>query len=119
MREEILIERKFGRPQPFKVPDGYFENFEIGMMAKLPLAKPKKRPVMRVLRPITWAACVVAVLIVTTFYLSRIFVHTDKRVASVSQIEISQQASTDYLIDELSDYTMMDNDDFYSFIADE
>ena len=28
-------------------------------------------------------------------------------------------ANTDYIMDEMSDYAMFDNDDYYSFIADE
>lgn len=120
MKEELLIERKFGKQKPFNVPDGYFDTFRSDIMARLPLAvSAKKRPVTRILRPVTWAACIAVAFIVTGVCLSGIFRNTGKRIANVSQVEMSQQASNDYLIDELSDYAMMDNDDFYSFIADD
>ncbi len=38
MREEFLLEKTFGKPNLFKVPEGYFETFEESVMDKI--AKP-------------------------------------------------------------------------------
>ena len=126
MEEELLIERKFGKPRPFKVPDGYFETLQSDIMAKLPVsvsagigAVPSRRPLLRRLRPLAWAASVAAVVGVAAVCLSGIFSASGEAVASASHTDMPQQSEVDLTIDELSDYAMMDNDDFYSFIADE
>ena len=124
MEEELLIERKFGKPRPFKVPDGYFETLQSDIMAKLPVsagigAVPSRRPLLRRLRPLAWAASVAAVVAVAAVCLSGIFSVSGEAVASASHADMPQQSEVDLTIDELSDYAMMDNDDFYSFIADE
>ena len=124
MEEELLIERKFGKPRPFKVPDGYFEALQSDIMAKLPVsagigAVSSRRPLLRRLRPLTWAAGVAAVVAVAAVCLSGIFSVSGEAVASASHADMPQQSEVDLTIDELSDYAMMDNDDFYSFIADE
>ena len=124
MEEELLIERKFGKLRPFKVPDGYFEALQSDIMAKLPVsagigAVPSRRPLLRRLRPLAWAASVAAVVAVAAVCLSGIFSVSGEAVASASHADMPQQSEVDLTIDELSDYAMMDNDDFYSFIADE
>lgn len=121
MNEELLIERKFGKPRPFNVPEGYFESFQTTFMTNLPSVPAQKgRTVLRRLRHVMWAASVAAVVVFAAVYLGGMFgTSNDRTVASVSSADMSLQMDNDIMIDELSDYAMMDNDDFYSFIADE
>ena len=120
MMEDNLIERKFGKTMPFKVPDGYFERFEAGIMDKIPecAVKPRRRVSGRYLRIASWAACIAFTVIVSIFYFNS---RADKRehVAKAQTESWSQTVSSDYMIDEMTDYVMLDNDDLYSFIADE
>ena len=36
MKEEDFIRKKYGSGNPFKVPEGYFEQFTSELMSKLP-----------------------------------------------------------------------------------
>ena len=121
MKEEFLIERKFGRTKPFRTPDGYFEEFEKSIMLKIP-SQPKTAKslsIRRYLRLTACAACIAAVMVSTLFFLGNIHTNPEKHVANASLDSGSLQTNSDYIMDEMSDYAMLDNDDFYSFIADE
>lgn len=119
MREEVLLEKKFGKPNLFKVPEGYFETLETCVMGKIP-KQPRisKRPITRFLRPAVCAACIIAAIITTTIYFLNIDGRAGKHMANISD-NIQPVVYQDMAIDEISDYAMFDNDDFYSFIADE
>ena len=61
MIEELLLEQKFGKRRPFKVPDGYFDRFEGDMNGRLRcLPVMNKHTVKRRVRPFAWVACAVA-----------------------------------------------------------
>ena len=75
MNEERFIRSKAGERMPFRVPDGYFDNFTTLMMDKLPSQEEAKVVPMRRSHSAAWrtivsvAACFcVAVFGVTIYY---------------------------------------------------
>ena len=52
-REERFIEEKFGRRTPFKVPEGYFDDFASQLMQSLPESedRPAAKVVARKIHP--------------------------------------------------------------------
>ena len=120
MNEDFLIEQKFGKPQLFSVPEGYFEKLEKGIMSQIePQGKILKHHSIRYLRIIAVAACTILAIITTVVYFNKNNSNADERVVNIPIDNMTQSVYTDYMVDELSDYAMLDNDDFYSFIADE
>lgn len=119
MIEELLLEQKFGKRRPFKVPDGYFDRFEGDMNGRLRcLPVMNKHTVKRRVCPFAWVACAVAVVVLGVFCFSGIGSIGIENADTDFGIAVSSP-STDYVIEEMSDYAMLDNDDYYSFIADE
>lgn len=119
MIEEFLLEQKFGRRRPFKVPEGYFEKLEehvIGKVNGLPIIK--RHTVWHRVRPWTWAACAAAAITVSVFCFKNVK-WGDGKPSDTALNMVAPSVSADYIIDEMSDYAMLDNDDYYSFIADE
>lgn len=116
-REEFLLDR-VGRKQPFKVPNGYFEDFAAQMMDKLPEREAKvikmKPSGWRRFRPIAYAAaCVCAAIFCVGTYL-----HSNSGDELSQNVATVQPKSTYSAIDEVADYTMMDNVDFYAYVSD-
>lgn len=118
MKEEYLLERKFGRPRLFKVPEGYFERFENGIMNNLDIERNVKRPVRRWLRPVTWAACAVIAIVSAAVYFQKTNIGEGIAV-NVHSNGMSQYLYNENIVDELSDFAMLDNDDLYSLMADD
>ena len=103
MNEVDFLKTTFGKSNPFKVPEGYFENIEKRVMDNLPeidtssKTVAKEIPLWKRLRPYVAAAAFFGVM------------------ANVSAIAHSD----DYNIDKAVDYVMMDNEDFYAYLAGE
>lgn len=127
MKEEFLLEQKYGRRNPYKVPEGYFERFEESFMDNLRTherqqqkRKNKRANVVRLfLRPVACVAC--TVLIVLSGFL---FFHENVTEGQCEANNISKSYSaavhvSDYTIDDISDYAMLDNDDIYSYVSGE
>lgn len=119
MEEEKLLERKFGRHCGFRIPDDYFARFESDIMEKLPEQKPAK--VLRMptyVRIVAAAACFVAVVA-----MSGAFLFGGSRDGGHAQVtgqgDAYSTANADYTFDQMSDYTMVDNDDFYTYVTNE
>ena len=122
--EEKLILEKFGKETPFKVPDGFFDDFTKDLMAKLPErqedASKKKRSAAIIRRMsviITSAAVFVGVCILAVSYL----------VQKPEQPVVAKQAKDNHIeninnaynsIDEAAEYTMLDNEDIYAYVSE-
>ena len=115
--EEVMTDGRFGRENPFRVPDGYFDQLTQQVMSRLPerTAHDEQPAQARraALRPLLYAAAsvVVAVVIgVTTYFQLR------------PQDEESMTAGTEHVggsyIDEAADYAMLDNMDIYACLSD-
>lgn len=119
MTDEFLLEQKFGKRRPFKVPEGYFDRLQGDVMCKVGhTVKIRKSNTRRFMRPAAWAACAAAVIAIGILCIDKIGVG-GKHLAATDFGIVMAPASTDYIMDEMSDYAMFDNDDYYSFIADE
>ena len=121
--EEKLILEKFGKETPFKVPNGFFDDFTKDLMAKLPEQQenaPKKRPAAIIRRMsviITSAAVFIGVCILAVSYLLQ----------KPEQPVVAKQAKDNHIeninntynsIDEAAEYTMLDNEDIYAYVSE-
>lgn len=121
--DKYLVER-FGRKQPFKVPEGYFEQFNAQLMEQLSANELKRKAkILSIdiarfsrLRPIAVAA-VGAVLLVSGLGLylrgSGVGVQETKTL-----VQNDKSGYNNGYIDQVADYTMVDNEDFYAYVAD-
>ena len=108
--EEKYILDRFGKSNPFTVPEGYFDQLVSDVMAQIP----KRRTVSRMVALRPWlyaAACLVAVVVMTlTFHF---------RQDNASEMTASAVESVDNnYIDEAADYVMLDNAEIYACLAD-
>lgn len=119
MKEEFLLEQKYGKRRPFNVPEGYFEHVE-GVFMQNIQEHERKRAIRRRLfvRYAACAACVV-MLVVSGFVL--FLSNADEGSGGPHEMATNYSSSSvsDYMMDELSDYAMLDNDDFYSYVSEE
>ena len=104
--EQLEIERRFGKNQPFKVPEGYFDRLAADVMANIPEQKPVA----------VAAACVCAAV-----FSIQLFLHapSDKHHA-VPHVSSASQAHGDSYgtLDMAADYTMIDNDYIYAMVSE-
>ena len=95
MTEEQALLQRFGRQNPFTVPEGYFEGFTSRMMSLLDEEQARQavstdeKPRAKV-RSLTWRRYAVA----------------------------ASSATVDHNIDQMADYAMLDNQDIYTYLAD-
>jgi hypothetical protein len=108
--EELYLRNKVGQGNPFKVPEGYFEQLTSQVMNQLPEKKAKVVPMRRWLYA---AACVaaIAVLGLTFMFNNRQAVEQQSLTASVSAVE------RDYM-DEAADYALIDNAEIYACLSE-
>lgn len=119
MKEEFFLEQKFGRRGHFKVPEGYFGHFEEKFLRNLQdssLTRIRHRAML--IRYVACAACLVFIVI-SGFLLFNAGVNEEKHSASNMSNNNSSSFVNDYMIDEISDYAMLDNDDIYSYVSGE
>jgi hypothetical protein len=127
--EEKEIKERFGQVNPFRVPDGYFDQLTERVMAQLPereqtaehvslsSSRPKSRLVA--LRPWMYAAaCTVAAV----FMGVALYFHQTKEEQTLANADVNASASTtnteSQYIDEYADYVMLDNAEIYAYLAD-
>ena len=129
---EELLKQKFGQENPFKVPEGYFDNFASKFMEQLPEEEPKavevempvaKRTWIRPMRRFAIAASFAAVLFSAATYYASTGVNKDQD----SQTEMASAAlkntetksvQSDYMMDEMVDFAMIDNAEIYSYLIE-
>ena len=115
--EEKYLRERVGQKNPFRTPEGYFDQFTANVMAQLPERslkvadqQPVAKKVTMPLRHWFYAAACVAALLVTAF--SFHFHEVDK--GQPQQVAVSES-----YIDEAADYAMLDNMDIYQLLAEE
>ena len=115
--EEKYLRERVGQKNPFRTPEGYFDQFTANVMAQLPERslkvadqQPVAKKVAMPLRHWFYAAACVAALLVTAF--SFHFHEVDK--GQPQQVAVSES-----YIDEAADYAMLDNMDIYQLLAEE
>lgn len=109
--EEKYINDISGRQNPFRVPDGYFDEFTARLMEQIP----KDGGQAKTLSLRSWlyaAACIaVAVVMGLTYY----FQQPMEAQPSVASTETNTDNT---YIDEVADYAMIDNAEIYACLAD-
>lgn len=129
MKEENILKEKFGKVNPFTVPEGYFDSFADKLMEQLP--EPEARIIEMhaeswwhklPLRKIAAVAAVAAIVGSGAFLAIRNEVDSHAPMASTvhQHTEKAEGTSTSYgSFDEMADYTMMDNQDIYASLVAE
>ena len=110
MNEELLI-RSHLDPQknPFRVPEGYFDNFASELMKQLPEQQPAAKRIA--LRPWMYAAaCLFGVILTTAVFFSA----PNSTDSQQSVAVVSTTAAPSDSFDEAADYAMLDNQDIYA-----
>ena len=116
--EEKYLKERVGQENPFRTPEGYFDQFTANIMAQLPDKAPRvdaesQQPVAKkVAMPFRhwfYAAACVAALVVTA-----VTFHFHEVDAPQQQMAVSES-----YIDEAADYAMLDNMDIYQLLAEE
>ena len=129
---EELLKQKFGQENPFKVPEGYFDNFASKFMEQLPEEEPKavevempvaKRTWIRPMRRFAIAASFAAVLFGAATYYVSTGVNKDQdsqtEMASVALKNTeTKSVQSDYMMDEMVDFAMIDNAEIYSYLIE-
>jgi hypothetical protein len=118
---ESSIERKFGKKQPFKVPEGYFDDLSERLMAQLPAQKqnisvscPCSSRVRLVFKyQIGRISLIAASVAVVFFSLNFIFFKKDAHPDQTAQKPVQK-----ITVDQAADYAMMDNEDIYTDLVD-
>ena len=127
--EEKEIKERFGQVNPFRVPDGYFDQLTERVMSQLPereqtaehvslsSSRPKSRLVA--LRPWMYAA---ACMVAAVFMGVALYFHQTKEEQTLANADVNASASTtnteSQYIDEYADYVMLDNAEIYAYLAD-
>lgn len=124
MKQDILDRLAQGKSSGhdgFKVPDGYFEGLQARLMEAIPVGEAKvvELPVARrspmVRRWLAAAACACVAIGGALAYWSQPSAEEEVKAMAVNQSSASTP-DTSY-IDEVADYTMMDNDDIYAYLS--
>ena len=125
-REENILKERFGKENPFKVPEGYFDHLTERIMENLPEQEIRvfdirsrqtlwqKLP----LRKIAAAVAVVALLGGGSFW-ALLHEGNSKVVAHVKHHEQKAVSSEDAAFNEMADYAMIDNETIYASLIAE
>ena len=122
--EEKLFEQRFGKKQPFTVPDGYFDQLAERVMERLPEQQPASVPQVSVGHKWRrWAVAAAAGGVVLTGSL----VFMEQRSGNEGLATTSHRAtatttdanSSSYSsLDMAADYAMLDNDEIYAMVSE-
>ena len=125
-REENILKERFGKENPFNVPDGYFDHLTERIMDNLPEQEIRvidirsrqtlwqKLP----LRKIAAAVAVVALLGGGSFWALQ-HEGDSKMVAHAKKHEQKTVSSDDAAFNEMADYAMIDNEAIYASLIAE
>lgn len=115
-KSDQVLRRKFGSKAPFRVPDGYFDHFANEFMDKLPEQKARIvsiSPWWHYYRPAMFvAACICGVVMSFGVYL-----HTS-HFSNEAKINVHMESLSNNTIDQMADYTMLDNEEIYASLVD-
>ena len=121
MNEEMYIQEKVGKRNPFRVPEGYFEGLTDQIMQSLP-DQPKRRAKSVFMRPVfyTAVASVCALLVAGAAWMWHPTTETSSTgaVQAKAVVQPQQQDATEDYMDEAADYMMLDNHEIYAYLAE-
>lgn len=111
--EEQYILNRCGKQNPFTVPEGYFDSLRTELMQRVEV-KPKDISLWKRWRGYVAAACMVGVVAGVATYIGFGSEATENKHVAVNV----KASNVDNLSeDKYADYTMLDNDDIYSLLA--
>ena len=124
-REEQYLKEKVGKSNPFRVPEGYFDDFASRLMDSLPEQEStvadvrplRRRHGLRVL--LYAAACLCMAVFGAALYFGKVSVATHHGSGQAAVAQQSPAASSDSYVDAVADYAMMDNTDIYAYLSGE
>ncbi len=120
MNEEDILRRRFGNKTPFLVPDDYFSNVAEDVMKLIPQDKTEKARHVK-LRSL-WKRAAVAASVAVFIAAATIALQKNQQDIEPLPHSIStalQGAHNESTALELmADYAMLDNEDFYVYLAD-
>ena len=115
--EEKYIREKLGQNNPFRVPEGYFDQLTERVMAQLSeqvtAQLPERRQKSRFIALRPWlyaAACIVVLLVLSVTFLFQ-------RPADDTQQVAANTVESTYM-DEAADYAMLDNAEIYACLSE-
>ena len=109
--EDIRIREMGGTTNPFRVPDGYFENFDERLFARLPQVQAKPKIIDLVPRFLRYAAAVVIVVGVgSALWWNRN--HSEPVMA------YNEETVQESYYDEALDYIMVDNMEIAEYLTE-
>lgn len=120
--EEKYLEDKYGKKQPFKVPNGYFDSFAENLMDKLPEQQPVMTPhisMWRKWRKLRLTVAVAASVCAVMFSVMTFMHDTKPAHSQLANNHTTKTVTSDsyYTLDVAADYTMLDNDDIYALVS--
>lgn len=119
MKEEALIRKKCGSKDPFRVPEGYFENFTSDLMSRLP-----ERPVVQTAAPVRhifrFAKYAAAAVLcgIAVFGALRITQRTAPGHTTAYTTESPSRDNPDSDMDDYLDYAMVSNQEIAQYLTE-
>lgn len=115
MNEEKDLLKRYGRKTPFRVPDGYFENFADRLMQQLPEKESIEEPTVRLWdRVKPWLY--MAAMFVGLMFSIRTLISTDPAAEPAACETIAGIPVDD--IEPIMDYTLMDDYTLYQYLTE-
>lgn len=121
MKEEDKLLKKVGTENPFRVPEGYFENFTSDLMSRLP--EKEKTDIHR--EPTTWEKVRPWLYMAAMFIGAALIIRVASPGETVSNGQQQQQIAADESDIEMEyirtaiENTMMDDYSLYVYLSDE
>ncbi len=120
MKKENEIIDKYAQKNPFSVPEYYFENFSEELMKKLPpqdfsvMEEEKHSTPWQRIRPWFYMAAMFCGL----FFGIQYMLEKTSSIKKIDSAEVNKEKQKDQYINDVVNYSMIDNYDTYSFLTD-
>lgn len=131
--DELYLKQRVGNRNPFRVPEGYFEQLTEQVMQQLPVREqPIGQPFVHTsvskakkvqMRPWLYAAaCSVLALAlgVSYYFMQSQTASTDAApmAAVVPAVSVTNEATDNTYFDDAADYVMLDNTEIYAYLSE-
>lgn len=117
MKEEKELFQKIGKENPFKVPEGYFENLTQQVMERLPEKEPQPTQEISMWERVKpWAY--MAAMFVGLMFTVQVFVgKQDRQAVPAENVSPVSDLSDEYLAP-IINQTMLDDYELYQYLSD-
>lgn len=120
MKKDNEIIDKYAQGNPFSVPEGYFEKFSEDLMKKLPpqdfstMEEANHSTTWQKIRPWFYMAAMFCGIFLGIQYM----LEKTSSIKKVDKKEVKIEKQKDQYINDVVDYSMIDNYDTYSFLTE-